>query len=78
MQPQLENEDWHPELVETLTLLRKRPFTLSIEAIAEGAGVGASWLSQFARGKIEDPSINRTLKVRDFMRDFYAQAKVSE
>lgn len=58
----------HPELTETLNLLANRPRTLTIEAIAEGASVSVGWLSQFARNKIPDPSFNRVMRVRDFMR----------
>lgn len=58
----------HPELDETLKLLTNRPRTLTLEAIAEGACVSIGWLGQFARNKIPDPSFNRVMRVRDFMR----------
>lgn len=58
----------HPELDETLKLLTNRPRTLTLEAIAEGANVSVGWLGQFARNKIPDPSFNRVMRVRDFMR----------
>ncbi len=65
----------HPELTETLNLLTNRPRTLTIEAIAEGASVSVGWLSQFARNKIPDPSFNRVMRVRDFMRKLANETK---
>lgn len=57
----------HPELQETLNLLANRPRTLTLEAVAEGANVTLGWLSMFSRGKIDDPSFNRVMRVRDFL-----------
>ncbi|URA06963.1 putative helix-turn-helix domain protein [Xanthomonas phage Pfeifenkraut] len=65
----------HPELTETLNLLTKRPRTLTLEAVAEGANVSFGWLSQFARNKIPDPSFNRVMRVRDFLRKQATEAK---
>lgn len=58
----------HPELTETLDLLKNRPRTLTLEAIAEGASVSPGWLGHFARNLIPDPSFNRVMRVRDFLR----------
>lgn len=60
----------HPELQETLNLLANRPRNLTLEAVAEAANVSMGWLSQFARGKIPDPSFNRVMRVRDCLRNF--------
>lgn len=60
----------HPELNETLKLLTDRPRSLTLEAIAEGANVTVGWLGTFARGKIPDPSFNRVMRVRDFLRNY--------
>jgi len=58
----------HPELNETLKLLTDRPRSLTLEMVAEGANVTCAWLGMFARGKIADPSFNRVMRVRDFLR----------
>lgn len=65
----------HPELTETLKLLANRPRTLTLEAVADGANVSVGWLSHFARGKIDDPSFNRVMRVRDFMRQQTTEPK---
>lgn len=58
----------HPELQDTLNLLTNRPRNLTLEAIAEGASVSLGWLSQFSRNRIPDPSFNRVMRVRDFLK----------
>jgi len=65
----------HPELTETLNLLKNRPRTLTLEAIAEGSSVSVGWLGQFARNLIPDPSFNRVMRVRDFMRKQSSESK---
>lgn len=65
----------HPELDETLKLLKNRPRALTLEVIAEGANVSLGWLGQFSRNLIPDPSFNRVMRVRDFMNKQTAETK---
>lgn len=58
----------HPELQETLKLIDKRPHNLTVKMIAEATDVSVHWLRLLIRGKIPDPSFNRVMRVRDFLR----------
>jgi hypothetical protein len=58
----------HPELIEVLGLIDKRPHDLTLKIIAEETDVGVHWLRLLIRGKIADPSFNRVMRVRDFLR----------
>jgi hypothetical protein len=58
----------HPELQETLKLIDKRPHDLTIKVIAEATDVSVHWLRLLIRGKISDPSFNRIMRVRDYLR----------
>lgn len=58
----------HPELVETLDLLKQRPRSLTLEKIASDNEVSEAWLGQVINGTIKDPGFNRVAKLRDYMR----------
>jgi hypothetical protein len=58
----------HPELQELLKLIDKRPHDVTIKLIAEGTDVSVHWLRLLIRGKIPDPSFNRVMRVRDYLR----------
>ncbi len=40
--------------------------SLNLREVADGAGVGHSWLRMFARGAIPDPSYNRIKALSDY------------
>ena len=58
----------HPDLTETLLLYNNRHRDLTALIVAEGADVTASWLSQFSRGKIDDPSFSKVMRLREFLK----------
>lgn len=39
---------------------------LNLREVAEGSGVGESWLRMFKRGKIPDPSYHRVKALADY------------
>jgi transcriptional regulator with XRE-family HTH domain len=57
----------HPQFLDTLRMLKNRPRNLTIEKIAEDCDFTASWLQQLAQGNIFDPSINKVLRLRDYL-----------
>lgn len=59
---------FHIELQAVIDSIVKRPRTLTLEMIAEGADVSTNWLSTLSRGNIPDPSFNRVMRVRDYLR----------
>lgn len=59
----------HPELTETIALLKARPRTVTLEDIAKAANVSTSWLTQLISNKISDPSFNKVMRVRDYLND---------
>ena len=57
----------HPELTETIALLKARPRTVTLEDIAKATSVSVSWLTQLASNKITEPSFNKVMRVRDYL-----------
>ena len=46
--------------------LRLRDPDADLRVIAEGAGVGYSWIRMFARGRIPDPGYSRIRALNDY------------
>lgn len=43
----------------TLSLVRALPREISLTELARDCGLPLAWLTAFARGEIDDPSVNR-------------------
>lgn len=68
-QPQpLDPASVHKDLAETLTLLRTRPRTLTLDCIAKDNEVSTEWLTKLMAGKIKEPGFNKVAQLRDYLR----------
>lgn len=55
---------------ETRELLAARPYTLSLPKIAEETKLSESWLSKFAAGKVENPTVQSLFTLREFLKNY--------
>lgn len=51
----------------TVTLLRNRPSTVTLDDVAVGACVGRSWLSALLNGQIKTPSADKIQSLYEFL-----------
>lgn len=51
----------------TVSLLRNRPRSVTLEQVAEGAQVKKSWLSALLAGDFDDPSANRIQRLYEYL-----------
>lgn len=54
---------------ETLALLERRPYKLSVQQIADDTGVSAHWIRALVADRMRDPSAIRLEQVRDYLAD---------
>lgn len=54
-------------LDETVSRLANAPAHLSLTQIAKEAGLQLSWLSDFARGRINDPGVTKVQALHDYL-----------
>ena len=52
---------------ETLALLDRRPYKLSVQQIADDTGVSAHWIRALVADRMADPSAIRLELVRDYL-----------
>lgn len=52
---------------ETIALIERRNYKLTMQHIADGAGVSVHWLRALAANRMQDPSAIRLEAVRDFL-----------
>jgi transcriptional regulator with XRE-family HTH domain len=52
---------------ETRELLRSRPAYIKLKEIADKTNIGSSWLSEFSRGKINDPGFEKIAKLYNYL-----------
>ena len=60
----MQTENWHEE---TIKLLKACPREISLAHIALETGLHPNWLSEFNRGTIEDPGVNKVQKLHDYL-----------
>ena len=51
----------------TLALVRAVPRSVTLQQIADEAGLPAAWLSAFARGEIDNPSVCRIERLWEYL-----------
>ena len=51
----------------TLELLINRPRSLTFESISKFTSLKVDWIKAFQNGKIEDPSVNKTETLYEFL-----------
>ncbi len=54
-------------LEKTLELVRTRTITLTYKQIEAETDIPSSWLKMFSRGEIADPSVNRVVKLYEYL-----------
>ena len=58
---------------ETIALIERRPFRMTMQIIADATGVSVHWLRALAADRMQDPSAIRMERVRDYLRGYEAR-----
>ncbi|AMW36154.1 hypothetical protein [Xanthomonas phage XAJ2] len=65
----MSDTDLLPELKELIAAVKRRPHHVKYSNIADAIGASESWVGQFVRGLIPNPSYLLVHKMREFLKE---------